>query len=160
MYRNSMKVHFNNVDMRQRWRILLIAAIFFLCLSIVLGVAVTKNSVYRKRAETQFRSQMLSAVSSAVDEVNRLSSTVASNTTARLSKVRQYVYHMEQLNQLSINLSGGEGGRLAPDEAFTVLYSDLETYESKTQAATSSAMDVRTLLLSHLTTLQALLEPR
>lgn len=160
MYRNSLKVHLNNADMRQRFRILLIAALFFLCLSIVLGVAVTKNSVYRRRAEVQFRQQMIGAVSAAVDEVNRLSSTVASNTPARLSKIRQYVYHMEQLNLLSIRLSGGEGGRLAPDEAFAMLYRDLEAYEAKTQAATSSAMDVRTLLLTHLTTLQALLEPQ
>lgn len=155
-----MKVHLNNVDLRSRWRFLLIACAVLLCLSIVLGIAVTRNSVYRSRAEVQFRQQMISAVSAAVDEVNRLSSTVASNTSARLSRVRQYIYYMEQLNLLSMNLSGGEAGRLAPDEAFTVLYSDLETYESKTQAATSSVMDTRTLLLTHLTTLQSLLEPR
>ena len=157
MYRNTLKVHMNVTDTRLRRRILVIACLFFFCLSLIFGAAYLRASAYRSKAQTQMSQRMLSAAASAVEEVNRMSGVVASNTSARLSKVRQYVYYMEQLNALSMALAGGESGRLAPEQAFTSLYSDLETFEAQTQAATTSTMETRTLLLTHLTTLQTLL---
>lgn len=157
MYRNSQKVHMNVTDMRLQRRVLVIACAVLLAAALGLGMTALRNSAYRGRAETQLGQRMLSAVSSAVDEVNRMSGIVTSNTTSRLARVRQYVYYMEQLNAISMALAGGEGGRLAPDDAFTALYSDLDAFESLTQTATTSTLDVRTLLLAHLTTLQSIL---
>lgn len=157
MYRNSQKVHMNVTDMRLQRRVLLIACAVLLAVSIALGVALLRSGGYRGRAEVQFNQRMLSAASSAVDEVNRMAGIVTSNTSARLARVRQYVYYMEQLNALSMSLAGGESGRLAPDDAFVALYSDLEAFESLTQTATTSTLDVRTTLLNHLAILQSIL---
>lgn len=157
MYRNSQKVHMNVTDMRLQRRVLLIACAVLLAVSIALGVALLRSGGYRGRAEVQFNQRMLSAASSAVDEVNRMAGIVTSNTSARLARVRQYVYYMEQLNVLSMSLAGGESGRLAPDDAFVALYSDLEAFESLTQTATTSTLDVRTTLLNHLAILQSIL---
>lgn len=157
MYRNSQKVHMNVTDMRLQRRVLLITCAVLLVVSIVLGVTLLRSGGYRSRAADQFSQRMLSAVSSAVDEVNRMSGIVTSNTSARLARVRQYIYYMEQLNSLSMALARGESGRLAPDDAFVALYSDLESFESLTQTATTSTLDVRTTLLDHLTLLQTIL---
>lgn len=159
MYRKSQKVHMNVTDMRLQKRVLLIACAVLLILSIIFGVTALRNGVYRKNAQAQFRYRMQTNVASAIDEVNRMSGMVTSNTTARLARIRQYIYYMEQLNSLSMYLDGGESGRLAPDEAFTALASDLDAFESLTQAATSSTLDVRTQLLTHLSTLQSILQP-
>ena len=156
MYRKSQKVHLNVTDMRLQRRVLLAVCAVLLIVSIVLGVVSVRSATYRGRAEAQFNQRIISAVSSAVDEVNRMSGIVTSNTPSRLARVRQYVYYMEQLNALSIAL-GGEGRRLAPDEAFTALYSDLDSFEAQIQAATSSTLDTRTTLLAHLKTLQDIL---
>ena len=156
MYRNSFKVNMTTGDMRLQRRVLLIACLVLLIGCIVLSVIAARSSTYQHRAENQFNQRMISAAASAIDEVNRMSGLVTSNTTSRLARVRQYVYTMEQINAISISLSG-EGARLAPDEAFTALYGDLDTFESLAQAATTSTMDARTSLLAHLTTLQSIL---
>ncbi|MBE5781889.1 MAG: hypothetical protein E7329_01075 [Clostridiales bacterium] len=157
MYRSSQKVHFNAADTRLQRRVLLITCAVLLIAAIVLGVLAASSGAYRSRAEIQFSQRMQGAVSSAIEEVNRMAGMVTSNTTARLAKVRQYVYYMEQLNAVSMALAGGEMGRLAPDDAFTALYNDLDTFESIAQQATTSTLDARTQLLNHLTLLQGIL---
>ncbi|MCI5565629.1 MAG: hypothetical protein MR400_08050 [Clostridiales bacterium] len=153
MYRNSQKVHMNATDTRMQRRILAALCLVFLITTIFFGVTAVRNAVYQKNARTQFNQRMLSAASSAIDEVNRMAGMVTSNTASRLAKVRQYVYLMDQLNAISIALSG-EGGRLAPAEAFTALYSDLDAMEALMQTATASTLDSRTVLLAHLTYLK------
>lgn len=138
-------------------RILAIACVVLLASTIVFGMVAARNGVYRKRADGQFGQRMINAVSSAIDEANRMSGMVTSNISSRLAKVRQYVYYMDQLNALSISLSGGESGRLAPDDAFAALYKDLEEFEAITQQATTSTLDIRTRLLNHLTGLKLVL---
>ena len=159
MYHKSMKVHMNVTDMRLQKRVLLCACAVFLILAVAFGVTAMRNGSYRKNAQEQFQYRMQTTVASAIDEVNRMSGMVTSNTSARLARIRQYVYYMEQLNSLSMYLAGGESGRLAPNEAFTALNGDLDSFEALTQAATSSTLDIRTQLLTHLTTLQTILQP-
>ena len=144
----------NSGDLRLQRRVLLALCALLLIAAVVLGITALRNNAYRGRTETQLGQRMASAAASAVDEVNRMSGVVTSSTSARLARVRQYVYLMEQLNALSMALSGGESGRLAPDAAFVALYSDLDTFEAQTQTSTSSTLDTRTLLLAHLTELQ------
>lgn len=157
MYRSRYSASPDDRQLRVAGRVLAISCLILLCLSIVLGIALIRSNIYRSRSVQELRAQMENAVASAVDEGNKLASGVASNTYARLARIRQYVYHAEQINNMSITLSGS-GGRLAPDEAFTALYSDLNTYETVTQAATSSSMDIRARLMTHLTALQAWLD--
>lgn len=97
---------------------------------------------------------MYSASASAVEEVGRLGSIVTSNASARLARVRQYVFYMDQLNSLSISLAGSEAGRLVSADRFTTLYADLETMENLIQLSTTSTLDARTLLQNHLMELQ------
>ncbi len=70
--------------------------------------------------------------------------------------VRQYIYNIDQLNLISISINGEEG-RLVPQEAILALYDDLDTYEKLVQTATSSTLEIRTTLLTHLTALKELL---
>jgi len=145
-------------NLRLQRRVLMIVCAALLIAVIILTVAVIRNSVFRRQTQTQLSQRMVSAAASAVDEVNRMSSIATSSTNARLARVRQYVYCMEQFNLMSIALSG-ESGRLASNEAFTALYADLETFEAQTQSATTSTLDTRANLLSHLSDLQSGLLP-
>lgn len=135
--------------------ILRIAAVLLAIAVAVLGVLYTRSVVYQKNAETQFKRHVLSAVVDAIENVNRLTSGVQSDSSAKLALVRQNVYFMDRLNTISIALSGS-GGALVPQEALNVLYEDLSTYEKLLQTATSSTLDVRTTLLTHLTALHEL----
>lgn len=138
-------------------RIALTIAVIVLAIAvIVLGVMYTRSAVYRTNAEKQFQRHVLSAVVDAIENVNRLTSGVQSDSSAKLALVRQNVYLLDKLNAISISLSGSDGA-LVPQEAINVLYEDLSTYEKLLQTATSSTLDARTMLLTHLTALHELI---
>lgn len=137
-------------------KVLLIVCAVLLLGCVALGSVVGHTAVFKSNTDKQLSQRMLNCVSDAIAEVNRMSSVVSSGTATRLGVVRQYVYCMDQMNQISISLHGNSG-RLAPQEAFDALYNDIEAFETLTQTATSSTLDVRTLLLTHLTNLQVLL---
>lgn len=119
----------------------------------VLGVMYGSSAAYRKNASTQFKRHVVSAVVDAIENVNRLTSGVQSDSAAKLALVRQNVYLMDKLNTISMSLSG-QNGALVPREALTVLYDDLAIYEKLLQTATSSTLEIRSTLLTHLTALQ------
>ena len=154
---NRQRSRMNQPDLFLQRRVLLIACILLLGLVIALGFVAVRNGAYKDRAEMQFSQRMYAAASSAVNEVNRMGGYTTSSTNSQLSRIRQYIYYMEQLNSLSISLAGGEGGRLAPDAYFTQLYSDLDTFEAIVQQSTTSTLDIRSQLLTHMTQLQTLL---
>lgn len=145
----------SNSDLRLQRRVLLIVCLVLLALSVVLGGWALRAKDYPNQVQMQINQRMYSASVSAIDEVNRLGSIVTSNVNARLGRVRQYVYYMEQMNAMSISLAGGEGGRIAPDDAFTALYADLDRFETTLQESTTNTLDVRSMLLTHLQALQA-----
>ncbi len=155
MYRNSFSMN-GNINNRRRYRIVLLACLVLLITTLVLAFTVGTNSAFRKNTNNQLRQRTVNSISSAIDEVNRMGGIVTSNMSSRLARVRQYVYLAEQMNSMAISLSG-EGARMAPTEAFTAIYNDLDTFEAQLSAATASTHDTRTLLLSHLTQLQQIL---
>ena len=158
MYRKTQpRFQQSNVDFRVYLRILAIACAVLAALCIVLGGWALRNANYQEKTQTQISQRMYSAAAAAVEEVNRIGSIVTSNANARLSRVRQYVYFLEQMNAMSISLAGGEGGRIVPDDAFTALYSDLENFESLLQQSTTTTLNARTTLLTHLQALQTYL---
>ncbi len=120
---------------------------------IVLGVLYAGASRYQTLAEQQLLKRINSATIDAIEHVNRLTGGVQSNSASRLALVRQQVYYIDQLNDMSIAIKG-EQGRLVPDSAIVLLYDDIDTYERLLQTATSSTLDIRTTLLTHLTALQ------
>lgn len=157
MYNKSRpRVHLNAEDVRKQRFILLVACIVLLALVVALGFVALRNGAYRSQASMQFRQRMISASASAVDEVNRMSGIITSNSSSRLARVRQQIYYMEQLNAMSMALEG-EGGRLVPSDTFTTLYADLDSFDSLLQQSTTSTLDVRTALLDHLTKLNTYL---
>ena len=153
MYRYSAQLRTNVTNMRFRRNVVFAALAVLLVLTVVFGISAATNAAFRHQTGERFLACMSSSISSAIDVVNRLESTTNSTTSQRLGLIRQYVYTMEQINQISVELFG-ESGRFAPDDAFTALYSDLETYEGIVQSAKNSTLDARTLLTNHLTILQ------
>ena len=155
MYRKTTpRFEVTNESLKNQRSVLLITCAVLLILLAVLGFFTVRNMGYQGRVQSQISQRMYSASASAIEEVGRLGSIVTSNASARLSRVRQYVYYMEQLNSLSISLAGGEAGRLISADRFTTLYADLETMENLIQLSTTSTLDARTLLQNHLTELQ------
>ena len=92
----------------------------------------------------------------AIGQVSRMAGGVQSNSAIKLGQIRQHIYAMDQVNTISMSISG-EGGRLIPQEAINALYSVLERYEVAVQTATGNTLELRTLLLTHLMSLQELL---
>ena len=158
MYRKTTpRFQVTNENLKTQRRVLLTVCAVLLILSAVLGFFTIRSMGYEGKVHGQIGQRMYSACASAIDEVDRLGSIVTSNASARLARVRQYVYYMDQLNSLSISLAGGEGGRLVSADRFTTLYTDLETVENLIQLSTTSTLDARTLLQKHLTELQSVL---
>lgn len=138
-------------------RITLIVITALLAVAVViLSVAYARSAVYQNKAEAQFKRQITSAVVDAIENVNRLTGGVQSDSSAKLALVRQNIYLMDRLNAISVSLSGDQG-ILVPQEALNALYEDLSVYEKLLQTATSSTLDIRTTLLTHLTALNELL---
>lgn len=106
----------------------------------------------RERLERRINSSLVDAI----NEVSRLTGGVQSNTSSKLALVRQYVFNIDQMNNIAIEIFG-EGGRIVPAEAVSALYHDLDLYETTIQTATSSTLEIRTTTLTHLTALQAIL---
>lgn len=156
MYRDSSfgRWHTGGGNWRLQRRVLVALCAVLAVAVAVLAVSAVRSTAYKNQSEAQLQQRMISAAAAAIDEVNRMDSIVTSNTPARLARVRQYVYHMEQLNALSMTLNGGEAGRRAPADAFPALYADLDSLDATIQAAKSSTQDGRTTLLAHLVLLQ------
>ncbi len=155
MYRNAFQMN-GNVNNKRRYRIVLALCVLFMISTIVLASTMGANSAFRNKTNDQLRQRTINAVSNAIDEVNRMGSIVTSDMNTRLARVRQNVYLADQLNSMAISLSG-EGARMIPHDAINVINEVLDTYASQISAATSSTHDTRTLLLAHLTQLQAIL---
>ena len=92
MYGSSrQRSRMNQPDLFLQRRVLLIVCILLLGLVIALGFVAVRNGTYRNRAEMQFSQRMYTAVSSAVNEVNRMGGYTTSSTNAQLSRIRTAV---------------------------------------------------------------------
>ncbi|HSK70006.1 MAG TPA: hypothetical protein VLA21_12155 [Candidatus Limnocylindria bacterium] len=118
------------------------------------GYLYLSNVNMRSAAHTLFARRIDSNLVDAISQVNRLSGGVQSNSFIKISQIRQHIYAMDQINSISVALLG-EAGRFIPPEAIQALFSDLDRYEVTIQTATGNTLEDRTLLLTHLTALQA-----
>lgn len=141
---------------RPRQSMLIVIIVILMAAVAFLSISYMRANNYRSAVEQQFTKRINSAVIDAIEQVNRLSGGVQANSASRLAVVRQYVYSIDQYNQISTSISG-EAGRLVPQEAIIALYDDLDTYDKLVQTATSSTLEIRTTLLTHLTALKELL---
>ena len=155
MYRKvKPRFQMTNENLKTQRSVLLLVCALLLIATAVLGFISIRSMNYQNRIQTQISQRMYSASASALDEAAKLGSIVTSNASARLARVRQYVFYMDQLNSLSISLAGGEGGRMVHADHFTVLYADLDSLENLIQLSTTSTLDACALLQNHLTELQ------
>lgn len=155
-YKYTKNTSVSNYGTPVQKRVAWVLGVLMAAAIVVLGLLYAGAARYQFVAEQQLQKRINSASIDAIEHVNRLTGGVQSNSASRLAQVRQQVYYMDQLNDLSIAIKG-EGGRLLPDSAIALLYEDIDTYERLLQTATSSTLDARTTLLTHLTALQELL---
>ena len=156
---NRQRARTGNPDLFLQRRVLLIVCILLLGVAVALGFLAIRNGTYRDRAEMQFSSRMYAAASSALSEVTSMDSYTGSDIHSQLSRIRQYVDYMEQLNGMSISLAGGEGGRLAPNKSFDELNATLHQFEEAVKKG-NPTQDIRKELQSRLSDMQALLGGR
>ncbi len=140
-------------NFRLQYRILLVAVVILLAATVVLAVMTVSATTMVRKSRDQYKQAMSSNVASALSVANQMDSVTISTTSQRLGVIRQYVYGIEQVNRLSAQLFG-ENGRYVPDDAFTALYRDLDNYETIVQSAKRSTVEVRELLINHLTLVQ------
>ena len=135
--------------MRNRVMLIVMAVLF--ALVIFLGIRSISLSSFRNRAEDSFYHSLSSNVSSAISVANRLDSTTSSTTSYTLGLVRQYIYSLDQTNQMCANLTGRV---YVPQDAFTALYTDLDSYQTLVLSNKKSTVETREMLLTHLSLVQ------
>ena len=155
-YRFRQKPSLQTYGTKTQQRLLLVVLIALLAAVIMLGALYAGSAGYKGKAMAQFRSRINSNLEDAISQVNRMTGSVQSNSFIKIGLIRQHVYTMEQINALSIAVSG-ESGRIIPQEAITALFDDLDRYETALQTATGNTLDVRTQLLTHLSALEVIL---
>ena len=156
MYRYSHQVRQNMANYRLKNTIIAVILALALAGCIILGGLYAGAAAYRSDSREQISHRIMSDLTNARTLAERLTSSVQSNTAATLAQIRQYVYAMDQLNNLAISLDG-ESGRIVPSDALSALYQDVDTYFTIIQTNTSSILETRTLLINHLNALQLVL---
>lgn len=156
-YRYREKPGFQNYGTKAQQRIMFALVILLTIALVVVSILYVNSIVYKNKATEQFERRLRSNLLDATGQVSRMAGGVQSNTASRLGLIRQHIYAMDQINLMSITISG-EGGRLIPQEAISALYDDLDRYELIVQTATGNPLEVRTTLLTHLTALQEIID--
>lgn len=145
----SKSINTVSIGTRAQRRVLIVLLLIMAGAVVFLSISWLRASAYRKATEEQFAARTKDAVENALVELSGMTGGVQSNSTIKLARIRQYVYSIDQINQISMRVSG-EAGRMVPQQAVVALYDDIDTYERLVQTATSSTLDIRTLLQTHL----------
>lgn len=156
MYRYSQQMRQNNTNLRLWNRILAVLLILALAGCVAFGVSWKRSQSFEERTRQQLLSRVRTCCTDAKNLAEKMATSIQSNTALQLANIRQGVYAMDQLNSAALALYG-EAGRLVPEVALTGLYEDVDTYFTVIQTNTTSVLEVRALLINHLTALQGLL---
>ena len=155
-YRYQQKPTMNQYGTKVQRRVLVVFCVVLILAAIGLAVWGIDQSATISRTQDRLERRINSSLIDAINEVSRLTGGVQSNTSSKLALVRQYIFNIDQMNNIA-NEVFGERGRIVPAEAISALNNDLDIYETTIQTATSSTLDIRTTTLTHLTALQAIL---
>jgi len=156
-YRYRPKPSFQAYGTKLQRRALLAAVVVLLAAILAVGSLYLNASRQATRMADQLKSRANSNLVDAIGQVSRMAGGVQSNSSIKLGQIRQHIYAMDQINAISI-ATRGEGGRIVPQEALQALFSVLERYEVAVQTATGNTLELRTLLLTHLMSLQELMD--
>lgn len=156
-YRFRPKPVFQQYGTKTQQRVLLFMFVLCLIAAVIFGVFYYKESTYQRNTREQLDRRVNSNLVDAIGQVSRMAGGVQSNSSIKLGQIRQHIFAMDQINSISISIYG-EAGRLIPQEAFTALFEVLDRYEVAVQTATGNTLELRTLLLTHLMSLQEILE--
>lgn len=159
MYRYSQQMRQNTANIKLWNRILAVALILALVGCGALAVKLSQGQALNDRAQQQLIARVRACCADSKTLAEKLATSVQSNTALQLANIRQGIYAMDQLNVVALALYG-ESGRLLPEEALDALYQDMDTYFSIITTNTESVLEIRALLLNHLTALQGLLAER
>lgn len=155
-YKYTKQTSVSSYGTRAQKRVAAVLGVLMAAAIVTLSVLYAGAHRYQRVADQQLQKRITSATIDAIEHVNRLTGGVQSNSASRLAQVRQQVFYIDQLNDLSIAIKG-EGGRLLPDAAIAPLYEDIDTYERLLQTATTSTLDARQALIDDLNALQRML---
>ncbi len=155
-YRFQKKPAFQQYGTKNQQRLMLVALVLLLIAVIVLGILYSGSVIFQHKTIAQFESRINSNLVDAIGQVSRMTGSVQSNSSIKLGQIRQYVFAMDNINNISVFIRG-EGGRIIPQEALTAIFSVLDRYEVAVQTATGNTLELRTLLLTHLMSLQKVL---
>lgn len=158
-YRYRSKPSFQQYGTKTQQRLLLVGAILCLAAAIVFGVLYFTAYNKQIKIQEQLQRRVNSNLVDAIGQVSRIAGGVQSNSSMKLAQIRQHIFAMDQVNNISISVNG-EPGRIIPQEAVTALYDVLDRYEVAVQTATGNTLELRTLLLTHLMSLQEILDQK
>jgi len=155
-YRFRQKPTFQSYGTKTQQRLLMLALVVLLAATAVLGFLYIRTNVFESKTVSQFESKINSNLVDAIGQVSRMAGDIRSTSPMKLGQIRQHIYAMDQINGISLSVRG-EAGRIVPQEAFEAIYSVLERYDLAAQTSTGNVLELRTLLLTHLMSLQELL---
>lgn len=158
MVRNNFKSKFQSSGtIAKKYNYVFILLTFILLiLGIIFGILFFSASTYKKSSESLMKKYAVDASTDALEYANKLTSAIQSDTGFNLAMVRQNIYLLSRLNDMSIQLSG-HAKVLVPLDALKTINEDLEKYNKLLQTGTSSTMEIRTTLVNHLLSLQYLI---
>lgn len=157
MYRKTQqRVYMNRGDLKLQRRVLALICVVLLAAVVSLVIVLLNKNGLESKATREIHNRMYITYNSAYDVASRMNSATAkSDQVAQTAMIQQYVYYMEQLNELNNALFSS---RLTAPELYMALKSDLTSLTSLINQGTSTTQDVRTDLLNHLSDLGAALD--
>ena len=124
-YRSRYSAVSKSTPFKLIW-ILLAVIILIVVVVVFNGHRTVNHGDFEIHRDSRLNDEMKNAISSK----NSLSRSGGTSTTSDLSLIRQYVYAMEVINNLSVSMYG-ESGRLYSDSLFDNVYLAIDDYNAK-----------------------------
>jgi hypothetical protein len=145
MYRYSQQMRNSMAGGQLRQQLgkvlMLVLAVAVVVLVILGGRAMS----FEQREQSLFGDRMRSEAGQALTLVNSLSRTGGSTTTNMLGKLRQHVYAMESIQAVHTTLRG-KNTQIVEEDAFTAIYTVIDTFDSKLQTGQQTKEPLAQLL--------------
>lgn len=139
-----------NQSRQKRRKLLLMAVHLIAAAALIVCFLIVRPGAVSGDLRSQLIASCKQSVSDGIKESNAISSIGGAAAYPRLALVRQYVYYIDQINQICVTT---QGVRLAQDDVIAALYQALHDYTSSVQSG-SSTTAAQNALSKQLATLQ------